>query len=652
MPLVGRDAELARFREAAGGLAAGAPRSFVLLGEAGIGKSALLPSCGEIAPRPALLVLEGRAAEHERDVPFGLVVDALDERVARCTRAGSRRPGAELAAVLPAAGGSRRARPTAGAGRALPLPPGAAGAARAARARAAARAAARRPALGRRGVARAGAAPAAPAAAPPRLLLLRAAAGRAGGACCSTPRARPAAGRAAARRRSADEAALRAVAERARRRGCASGSRARRRGNPLFLRELAARSAPTASAAADAAGRGRPRGRRAAAGGAHAARGRRGRRRPVRPRARRRRRRARAGDALAALDRLVAAGLVRPAGDAPRRSRSATRWSAARSTTPRRPAGGSPRTSGRGGAGARAAPAAAARAYHVERYARPGDADGGRRCWPRPRPAPPTPPRRPRRTGTRAALELLPHATRRRGAAAGADGAALAGAGRLEESRAALDEALELLPARCRVVARVRARRAPARPPPRGAGAAGGRGRGRAAGHPRADRARARAGRAVPLRHGRGRRLGAPRAGRRGRRTTRRCASAPRRSRRSGAVDGRAGERTAALERAVAGFRRLTDRSRRARRRRLVVGIVEGCGERVAGCSTRCRAGSRIARETRQDALLGTLTDARGMLAVNSRLRPGAGRRRGRRGDRPAHGRGLPAAARAMGARR
>ena len=49
-------------------------------------------------PRPpGLLVLDGRAAEHERDVPFGLVVDALDDHVAGTAPAprgvGRRRPG-------------------------------------------------------------------------------------------------------------------------------------------------------------------------------------------------------------------------------------------------------------------------------------------------------------------------------------------------------------------------------------------------------------------------------------------------------------------------------------------------------------------------------------------------------------------------------
>jgi hypothetical protein len=48
-------------------------------------------------------VLDGRAAEHERDVPFGLVVDALDDHVATLHPRRIESVGADLAAVLPSA---------------------------------------------------------------------------------------------------------------------------------------------------------------------------------------------------------------------------------------------------------------------------------------------------------------------------------------------------------------------------------------------------------------------------------------------------------------------------------------------------------------------------------------------------------------------
>ena len=40
-----------------------------------------------------MLTLEGRGAEHERDVPFGVVVDALDDHVATLSTSGWRRSG-------------------------------------------------------------------------------------------------------------------------------------------------------------------------------------------------------------------------------------------------------------------------------------------------------------------------------------------------------------------------------------------------------------------------------------------------------------------------------------------------------------------------------------------------------------------------------
>lgn len=104
--LIGRDAELESIGSAVAAVRDGGTRVVILTGEAGIGKSALLATLRERAGDAELLVLEGRAAEHERDVPFGLAIDALDDHVAglhprRLESLGEDRV-ADLAAVLPA----------------------------------------------------------------------------------------------------------------------------------------------------------------------------------------------------------------------------------------------------------------------------------------------------------------------------------------------------------------------------------------------------------------------------------------------------------------------------------------------------------------------------------------------------------------------
>jgi DNA-binding CsgD family transcriptional regulator len=104
--LVGREGELAAADAAVAGVAAGESRVLAVLGETGIGKSALLDAVHERAEAAGLLVLSGRAAEHERDVPFGLVVDALDDHVAGLHPRRIESVGADLAAVLPSAASS------------------------------------------------------------------------------------------------------------------------------------------------------------------------------------------------------------------------------------------------------------------------------------------------------------------------------------------------------------------------------------------------------------------------------------------------------------------------------------------------------------------------------------------------------------------
>src|SRR5918992_670923 len=106
MQLLGREKELASVTRAVGEARAGEPRALGLFGEAGIGKSALLGAARASAEEAGMLVLEGRAAEHERSVPFGLVVDALDDHVATLHPRRVEAVGPDLAAVLPAAGGA------------------------------------------------------------------------------------------------------------------------------------------------------------------------------------------------------------------------------------------------------------------------------------------------------------------------------------------------------------------------------------------------------------------------------------------------------------------------------------------------------------------------------------------------------------------
>jgi len=76
--LVGRDGELefltARLAEAE----AGAARFAAVEGDPGLGKSRLLRELAERATDRGCVVLHGRAAEFEREMPFGLFVDALD----------------------------------------------------------------------------------------------------------------------------------------------------------------------------------------------------------------------------------------------------------------------------------------------------------------------------------------------------------------------------------------------------------------------------------------------------------------------------------------------------------------------------------------------------------------------------------------------
>jgi len=102
--LVGRTGEIGEIERAVAAAREGEMRALAVVGEAGIGKSALLDATAAAAERAGMLVLRGRAAEHEREVPFGLVVDALDDHVGGLHPSRLAAVGPELGVVLPAAG--------------------------------------------------------------------------------------------------------------------------------------------------------------------------------------------------------------------------------------------------------------------------------------------------------------------------------------------------------------------------------------------------------------------------------------------------------------------------------------------------------------------------------------------------------------------
>ena len=99
MELIGRARELGLLDRALDEVRAGGTRAVAIVGEAGIGKSALLDA---LAARAApLRVLTGRAAEHEREVPFALAVDAFDAPAAALAPQRLEAVGAGLPACFP-----------------------------------------------------------------------------------------------------------------------------------------------------------------------------------------------------------------------------------------------------------------------------------------------------------------------------------------------------------------------------------------------------------------------------------------------------------------------------------------------------------------------------------------------------------------------
>src|SRR5215211_2268221 len=105
-PLVGRAGEQARLEALLGEVEAGDVRVLELSGEPGIGKSRMLAELAAGATQRVMLVLAGRAEEFERDLPHAVLIDALDDHLAkldpRRLRALDAAHVRELAAIFPA----------------------------------------------------------------------------------------------------------------------------------------------------------------------------------------------------------------------------------------------------------------------------------------------------------------------------------------------------------------------------------------------------------------------------------------------------------------------------------------------------------------------------------------------------------------------
>jgi predicted ATPase len=81
MGLIGRDREIAAAEVVFESLS-GVPGAIALAGEPGIGKTRLLGELCDRADQRGHLVLNGRGAEFERELPFGAFADALDDYLA------------------------------------------------------------------------------------------------------------------------------------------------------------------------------------------------------------------------------------------------------------------------------------------------------------------------------------------------------------------------------------------------------------------------------------------------------------------------------------------------------------------------------------------------------------------------------------------
>ena len=104
-PLVGRERELELLGQMLDKARGGAAQFVFVSGEPGIGKTSLVASLLRRADEAGFLTFSGSAAEFERELPFGLVVDALDEYLASLDPQAFHRLAAddrgELAGVFP-----------------------------------------------------------------------------------------------------------------------------------------------------------------------------------------------------------------------------------------------------------------------------------------------------------------------------------------------------------------------------------------------------------------------------------------------------------------------------------------------------------------------------------------------------------------------
>ena len=125
--LVGRAEELDSLDHLLAALDAGRVAAVEVVGEPGIGKTRLLAELADRARARGHLVLSGSASELERDLPFGVFVDALDEYLQglephRLDGARRRRP-ERLASVFPSLAGLATSQGERIPARAIPQPP-------------------------------------------------------------------------------------------------------------------------------------------------------------------------------------------------------------------------------------------------------------------------------------------------------------------------------------------------------------------------------------------------------------------------------------------------------------------------------------------------------------------------------------------------
>ncbi|MFC5747830.1 helix-turn-helix transcriptional regulator [Actinomadura rugatobispora] len=124
-PLVGRRTALRVLDQALDASFGGSFRFLALSGDPGAGKTRLLGELAAAAGARSLPVLAGRAAEFEQQMPFGALVDALDDRLERSRPALNPATARLLSTVFPALAGAAHS-PASDAGVQGPAPGGAA----------------------------------------------------------------------------------------------------------------------------------------------------------------------------------------------------------------------------------------------------------------------------------------------------------------------------------------------------------------------------------------------------------------------------------------------------------------------------------------------------------------------------------------------